>query len=203
MQSPRPVPVPLLVGLVNLHPVILAVLDATGVLERLREKFAEIIVVGLVLKTKVADVCEVLGKLFGESFTEILDGSGLLLLANLLILLLVSSSLEALPRQATTEEVHENVAQGLEIISSGLLAAKMGVDGHVTGSSRKRFPFAVGNVLLGLGVAVLLRHTEINHVDDIGGLGSLPSDQEVIGLDIAVDQVLLVDGLDTGQLGKG
>jgi hypothetical protein len=26
-------------------------------------------------------------------------------------------------------------------------------------------------VLLGLGIAVLLRHTEINHVDNVGSLG--------------------------------
>jgi len=50
-------------------------------------------------------------------------------------------------------------------------------------------------VLLGLRVAVLLGHAEIDHVNDVGGFGSGTSDQEVIGLDIAVDEILLMNSL--------
>ena len=53
-----------------------------------------------------------------ETIAEILDGSSLLLLTNLLVLLLVGSSLETLPRESATEEVHENVTKGLQIITS-------------------------------------------------------------------------------------
>jgi hypothetical protein len=55
-------------------------------------------------------------------------------------------------------------------------------------------------VLLGLGVTVLLGHTEINHVNDIGGLGSGASNKEVVRFDISVDEVLLVDRLNAGKL---
>jgi hypothetical protein len=36
-------------------------------------------------------------------------------------------------------------------------------------------------------------------VDNVGGFAVGPSDQEVVRLDVAVDEVLLVDGLHAGQ----
>jgi hypothetical protein len=51
-----------------------------------------------------------------------------------------------------------------------------------------------------LRIPVLLGHSEIDNMDDILPLGGRTSDQEVVGLDITVDQVLLVDGLDPGDL---
>jgi hypothetical protein len=76
----------------------------------------------------------------------------------------------------------------------------MGVDTHVTGRAGERLAFPVGNVLLRLGVTVLLRHAEVDNMDDVGTLGAWTADQEVVGLDVPVDEVLLVDGLDARQL---
>lgn len=76
----------------------------------------------------------------------------------------------------------------------------MGVDTHVARCTGQRLPLAVGDMLLGLGVTVLLGHAEIDHVDYIGGLGVGAADEEVVGFDIPVDEVLLVDRLDSGQL---
>lgn len=185
--------------LADLHPVVLAILDVASVLQGLGEELSKVVVVGGVLETEVSDVCQVLVELLGEALAEILDGSGLLLLTNLFIFLLVSSSFEALPGEAATQEVHENVAKSLQVISSRLFASKMRVDTHVTGSAGQRFPLAVGDVLLGLGVSVLLGHTEVDHVDDVGRLGSWSSDQKVVGLDITVDEVLFVYRLDSGK----
>ena len=56
-----------------------------------------------------------------EAFAQLLDRCGLLLLANLLVLLLVRRSLEALPRQTSAEEVHEDVTKRLEVVSARLL----------------------------------------------------------------------------------
>lgn len=185
--------------LADLHPVVLAILDVAGVLQGLGEELSEVIVVGGILETKVSDVRQVLVELLGEALAEILDGSGLLLLTNLFIFLLVSSSLEALPGETATQEVHENVTKSLQIISSRLFAAKMRVDTHITGSTGKRLPLAVRDMLLGLGVSVLLGHTEVDHVDDVGRLGSWSSNQKVVGLDITVDEVLFVYRLDSGK----
>lgn len=55
-------------------------------------------------------------------------------------------------------------------------------------------------MLLGFGIPVLLGHTEIDDVDHIGGLRARATDEEVVGLDITVDEVLLVNGLDAREL---
>jgi hypothetical protein len=91
------------------------------------------------------------------------------------------------------------VAQSLEIVSATLFTPQMGVDGHVTGGSTERLALPVGNVLLRLWVTVLLGHAEIDDVDNVGSLGAGAADEEVVGLDVAVDEVLLVDGLDARQ----
>lgn len=75
----------------------------------------------------------------------------------------------------------------------------MSVDTHVASGAREGLALAVGNVLLRLGVAVLLGHAKINDVNDIGGLGAGTANDEVVGFDVAVDEVSLVDGLDAGE----
>jgi len=135
-----------------------------------------------------------------ETIAEVLDRGRLLLLPNLLVLLLVSGSLETLPRQSAAQEVHEDVAKSLEIVTTRLFAPKVGVDAHVTRRSRERLAFPVRDVLLRLGVTVLLGHAEVDNVDNVGALRARAADEEVVGLDVPVDEVLLVDGLDPRQL---
>lgn len=55
-------------------------------------------------------------------------------------------------------------------------------------------------MLFRLWVTILFCHAEINHVDNICSFRIRSSDQEVVRLDVAVDEVLLVDGLYAGQL---
>ena len=76
----------------------------------------------------------------------------------------------------------------------------MGVDTHVTRSTRERLALPVRNVLLCLGVTVLLGHTKVHDVNYISALGPWAADEEVVRLDIAVDQVLLVNSLYSRQL---
>ena len=76
----------------------------------------------------------------------------------------------------------------------------MCVDAHVSCCAGQRFSLTVGDVLLRLRVSVLLRHAKIHHMDDVGGLRAWPTDQEIVGLDVAVDEVLLVDGLHSREL---
>lgn len=49
---------------VELHPVVFPILNFPGVLERLGQEVSQVIVVGSVFKTEVADVCQVLGEFF-------------------------------------------------------------------------------------------------------------------------------------------
>lgn len=55
-------------------------------------------------------------------------------------------------------------------------------------------------MLLGLWVAVLFGHAEINDVNDIGCFTSWTSNKEVVWFDISVDQVLFMNSLNAGEL---
>lgn len=61
-------------------------------------------------------------------------------------------------------------------------------------------------MLLRFGIAVLLGHSEVDNVNDsLAGVLLVRvvaelSNQEVVGFNIAVDEVLLVDSLDAGKL---
>lgn len=114
--------------------------------------------------------------------------------------MLVGGSLETLPGESTSQEIQENMAERLEIITARLFPSQVGVDAHVAGCAGQRFPLAIRDMLLGLGISVLLGHSEIDNVDYISGFGTGATDEEVVRLDIAIDQVLLVDSLDSRQL---
>lgn len=84
--------------------------------------------------------------------------------------------------------------------NQGHTTAQVGINAHVTGSSAERLALAVRYMLFCLGVTVLLGHAKIDNVNQVGVLAVGSSDQEVVGLDITVNQVLFVDCLDTVQL---
>ena len=54
-------------------------------------------------------------------------------------------------------------------------------------------------MLLGFRITVLLGHAEVDHMDDILALAVRSANEEVVGLDVAVYEVLLVDCLDSRQ----
>ena len=81
-----------------------------------------------------------------------------------------------------------------------LTPSQVCVDAHVTSSTTETLALAVWDVLLGLGVTVLLRHTKVNNMNDVGTLGHWPPNEEVVWLDITVDEVLLMNRLNTGNL---
>jgi hypothetical protein len=188
---------------VQLHPVVLAVFDLTGILECLCEEIAEEVVVGRIFEAEIADVAEVFVEFLRKALAEILDRGCLFLLTNLLVLLLVRCSFQTLPWQPAAEEVHEDMTQSFQIVSSGLLAAKMGVDAHVSGCAGKRFPLPIWNMLFCFGVAVLLGHAEVDDVNNVGSFRVGTAYEEVVWLDVAIDEVLLVDRLNAGELVEG
>jgi hypothetical protein len=55
-------------------------------------------------------------------------------------------------------------------------------------------------MLLGLWVSVLLGHAKVHHMNNVRSLGVWSTNQEVVWLDISVDEILLVDSLDSGKL---
>lgn len=76
----------------------------------------------------------------------------------------------------------------------------MGVDTHVAGCSGQRLSLTIGDMLLGFRITILLSHTKVNDVDHIGGLRAGATDEEVVGLDVTIDEILLMDCLDARKL---
>jgi hypothetical protein len=84
-----------------------------------------------------------------------------------------------------------------------LTSTQVGIDTHVSGGSRQGLSLSVGYVLLCLWVPVLLGHSEIDDMDDVGAFRARTPDQEIVWLDISVYKVLFVNGLDSRELFKG
>jgi hypothetical protein len=73
------------------------------------------------------------------------------------------------------------------------------IDAHISRSSAKTLPFTVRDVLFRLRVTILLSHAKINNVNDIRSLRSGTTNEEVVGFDITVYEIFLVDGLHSGD----
>ena len=82
------------------------------------------------------------------------------------------------------------MADCLQIIASALFNALMGSNRGVSGSSSKILAVLVRN-MLALAVLIALGQTKVNDVDVVSS-GLSASDQEVVGLDITMDDALLV-----------
>jgi len=55
-------------------------------------------------------------------------------------------------------------------------------------------------MLFGFWVSVLFGHAKINDVNDVGRFGVRSTNQEIIRFDVAVNEVLFMDCLDSGEL---
>ncbi len=89
--------------------------------KEITEDLTEIRVVRLVIKAERACVVQVDGELIREATAKNLSRSGHLLLHDAVILLLLGSSLQALPWEGTAAEIEHDVSKGFHIITAGLL----------------------------------------------------------------------------------
>ena len=85
------------------------------------EDLSKIGIVGLIVEAQGASVVQVDGELVGESTTEDLGRSGHLLLHDAIVLLLLRSSLQALPWERAAAEVKHDISERLHIVTAGLL----------------------------------------------------------------------------------
>ena len=165
--------------------------------EQNAKQLPEVHVIGCVGELQVAAVVQVHGELGRKSPAQDLHRCRHFFLAYFFVLLLLRDGLEALPRQTRAIEVHEDVAERLEIVPPRLLATQVSVDASVAGRAGQVLVLAVRNVLVRSIVAVLLRQTEIDEVDLVARLSV--SHEEVVRLDVAVDEILIVDELDAAD----
>lgn len=166
--------------------------------EKVAEKLAKVGVVGLVVKAKGSTVVEVEPELVGEAAAEELGRRRHLLLHDAIVLLLLGGSLEALPREGATEEVHEHVSEGLHVVSTRLLDTQVSVDGCVASCASQVLVLSVRDVQVCLGVAVLFGETKVNDVDLIAALAH--AHEEVVWLDVTMDEIARVDVFDARDL---
>jgi hypothetical protein len=76
----------------------------------------------------------------------------------------------------------------------------MGIDAHIASSAGKTLAFSIRNMLLCFRVSVLLGHTKVDKEYIVGGFSAGFADQKVVWLNIAVNEVMVVNGLNTSQL---
>lgn len=156
--------------------------------KKIAENLAQVAVVGLVIESKRPCIVEVNGKFVRESAAKHLGWRSHLLLHNTVILLLLRSSLQALPRQRTTAEIEHDIAEGFHVVSARLLYAEMGVDGGISRGTSEVFVLTVRDMKVRLGVPVLLRKAEVDDIDLIAALTD--AHQEVVRFNVTVNETL-------------
>lgn len=166
--------------------------------EQVSEELSQVRVVRLVVESQGPAVVEVNSKLVGMTSAKDFRRGRHLLLHDSVVLLLLGRRFETLPGQGTSQKVHEHVAQGLEVVSSRLFDTEMGVDRGISSGTGQVLVLSIGDVQVGLGVPVLFRQTEIDHVDLVAPLAD--THQKVIRLDISMDKVSRMDVFDSRNL---
>mmetsp|Transcript_8789 Transcript_8789/g.23731 ORF Transcript_8789/g.23731 Transcript_8789/m.23731 type:complete len:334 (-) Transcript_8789:165-1166(-) len=164
--------------------------------EEVAEHSSQVGDVWLGLELEGSAVRQVLGELRWAALAQGWDGDALLLLHDELVLLGGGLGLESLPWESSLEEVDEDVPDGLEIVTTGLLHTQVIVDGCVTWGSCQRTSLALWDVLQCSGVTVSLGETEIDTVDEVA-VSTATVCHEVSWLDISVNQVTRMHELHT------
>lgn len=165
--------------------------------KQITEDLSQVRVVRLVIEAEGTGVVEIDGKFVGESTAQDLGGGSHLLLHDTVVLLFLGGSLQALPWERAAAEIEHDIAQGLHVITTRLFDTQMSIDGSVSSSTREVLVLSVGDMEVGLRVAVLLGQTKVNHVDLVASLAD--AHQEVVRLNITVDEGLGVDVLNSGN----
>ena len=139
---------------------------------------------------------EILHKLNWVALAEHLNRGGQFLLLDPFILVPFVVGLEALPGEHSSEEVHGDVADALHVVSAGLLNTQVSVDGGIPGSSGQVLSFSVRN-MLSISLNIPLGQSKVKKEDFVAGF--IVSHAEVIGFDISVDEVPVVNIFDSGD----
>ena len=93
------------------------------------------------------------------------------------VFLLLRCGAQTLPRQSSSDEVHQNVAQTLHVVSAALLDPEMRVNAGVARRTRKILVFSVRYVGVCPRVAVFLCEAKVNYVDQISLLSEAPANK--------------------------
>jgi hypothetical protein len=92
--------------------------------EEIAEEFAKVGIVGFVIEAEGTTVVQKDAKLVGETSAKEIGGGSHFFLHDTIVFLLLGCCLQPLPRELTTQKVHENIGERFQIITSGLLCSK-------------------------------------------------------------------------------
>lgn len=136
---------------------------------------------------------DVLSERIWEAIAEVLRCIAHLNLTDFHVLGSPRVRLDALPWERAHQEVHEDIAQCLEVITTTLLTTEMSVDGCISNGAHDAFIFPVGDVLTRGCVAISLCETKIDDINQTIFLAA--PDEEVLGFYIPVDEVSAMNEL--------
>ena len=169
-------------------------------LTALLEQVDDVVVVRLSCEAKSATVRHEFLVLRRVVEAKVIEGDFLLLALDCVIFFVLGASWEALPWQGSFKEIEQDVTNGLQVVSTGLLVTDVSADGGVSSCASKILALTEGNVLT-LRVLVALGETEIDNVDGVLGL-LRAANHEIVWLDISMDNSLFVHFLDALDLRK-
>jgi len=147
-------------------------------------------IVGLLLELESTAVLHEFSKFGRVAPAELLKRSLNLLLLDRVILLVLAATGQALPGERALDEVEKHVANRLQIVASTLLDTLVRGNRRISGGSSQVLAILVGDVLA-LAVLVALGQAEVDD-KNVVSRGLRASDQEIVGLDITVDDSLLM-----------
>lgn len=158
-------------------------------------------IVGLLLEFKRAAVFHVLTELAGVAAAKFFKAGLDLLLLDVVVLLVLRAARQTLPGELALDEVEEHMTDSLQVITTTLLNTLVGGNRRISGGTSQVLAILVGDVLT-IRVLVALGKTEIDDIDVITCVVGA-ADQEVVGLNVSVDDALLVNFFNTADQLRG
>ena len=159
-------------------------------LQAFPEKAEAVLVIGLLLELQAAAIHHEVVELLGHTVAEILQPRLELFVLDILILFVLVTAWEPLPRQTALHEVEEHVANRFQIIPSTLLLALVRIERCVPRRTREVLAVPVPDVLP-IRRLVVLGQPKVNDVQVVLR-AVLATNQKVIWFDITVYDSFLV-----------
>lgn len=106
------------------------------ILHSLGEQVLQVFIIGFFLKLKPFGIVEELGQFAGIALTQEFSWSRYFFFHDHFVFGFRVLCLHVLPGQNTSQQIHDDIGDRLDVVSSGLLDAHVGVDACVSCSSR-------------------------------------------------------------------
>lgn len=174
-------------------PIVLVISLIPLLHKKVTKQLPQLVVFGLLLKTKISNDSQVFFKLFRTTLTKLVNRHLLLNLTNLLVFVVLVVTLMTLPRKTTPQTIKRHITDTLHIVTTSLLLTVMSMNRSVSRSPSQTLPLLVGNVLTVLQNK-RLGQPEVQQVQLMLVLTN--ADAEVVRLNVPVQKVTLVEVLD-------